>query len=139
MSARETSWRYTKKRPFSSNSSQANNMNRSRKTEVDLKREIGFIINSKIKDPRLGFVTITDVRLSPDFHYLDVFVSIMGEDKSIKDTLEILKNCDGFIKNNLKQRFKLRIMPEIKFIHDGSINQGMRISELLEGLKKGEK
>ena len=113
-------------------------MNRSRKLEVDLKREIGFIINSKIKDPRLGFVTLTDVKLSHDFHYLDVFISVMGETRTIEETMDILKNCDGFIKNNLKQRFRLRTMPEIKFIYDRSVNHGMRISELLEGLKKGE-
>jgi ribosome-binding factor A len=113
-------------------------MNKSRKIEIDLKREIGFIINTKIKDPRIGFVTLTDVKLSPDFHYLDVFISIMGNEKVIGDSLAVLKQCDGFIKKNLKERFKLRTMPEIKFIYDNSIDKGIRVTGLLEKISKGE-
>lgn len=112
-------------------------MDRIKKIEIDLKREIGFIINSKIKDPRVGFVTVTDVKLSPDFQYLDVFVSVMGEDKVINDSINGLNNCSGFIKRNLKERFKLRNMPDLKFIYDRSIDNGMKIEKLLESLKKG--
>jgi ribosome-binding factor A len=109
-------------------------MDRLRKLEIDLKREISFIINSKIKDPRIGFITLTDVRLSSDFHYLDVFISIMGSSQTVEDSLAALKKCDGFIKKNLKERLKLRTMPAIKFIYDKSIDQGMKISEILEDL-----
>jgi ribosome-binding factor A len=109
-------------------------MDRLRKLEIDLKREISFIINSKIKDPRIGFITLTDVRLSSDFHYLDVFLSIMGSRQMVEDSLAVLKKCDGFIKKNLKERLKLRTMPAIKFIYDKSIDQGMKISEILEDL-----
>ena len=109
-------------------------MDRLRKLEIDLKREISFIINSKIKDPRIGFITLTDVRLSSDFHYLDVFISIMGNSQMVEDSLAVLKKCDGFIKKNLKERLKLRTMPAIKFIYDKSIDQGMKISEILEDL-----
>jgi ribosome-binding factor A len=113
-------------------------MNRSRKAGEDLKREIGFILNTRIKDPRMGFVTVTDVKLSTDYHYLDVFVSIMGTEKAVGDTLVVLKQCDGFIKKNLKERFRLRSMPEIKFIYDDSIDKGIRVTRLLESLDKGE-
>lgn len=114
-------------------------MNRSRKIEIDLKHEIGFIINTKIKDPRIGFVTLTDVRLSSDFHYLDVFVSVMGDDGTIDSTMKVLKQCNGFIKKNIKDRFKLRVIPEIRFIYDKSIDEGMKVTQLLENLDKGEK
>ncbi len=110
-------------------------MDKLKKIESDLKREISFIINSKIKDPRVGFVTITGVKLSPDYHYLDVFVSIMGENKNIDDSLAGLKNCDGFIKKNLKQRFRLRYIPDLRFIYDSSVRTGIRVSELLDDLK----
>jgi ribosome-binding factor A len=113
-------------------------MDRARKLEIDLQREISFIINSKLKDPRIGFVTVTGVKLSTDYHYLDVFVSVMGEPKIIDDTIKGLNSCDGFIKKNLKERFRLRTMPEIKFIYDKSIANGMKIMEILEGLKKSE-
>ena len=110
-------------------------MDKLRKIESDLKREISFIINSKIKDPRVGFVTITDVKLSPDYHYLDVFVSVMGEAKKIEDSIAGLKNCDGFIKKNLKQRFRIKYMPDLRFIYDNSVKTGVRISKILDDLK----
>ncbi len=111
-------------------------MNKIKKIEVDIKREISFIINSKINDPRLGFVTITGVRLSTDYNYLDVFVSIMGSGEVVKDTLVGLNQSSGFIKKNLGERIKLRNMPRVKFINDDSINTGMKITKILEDLKK---
>jgi ribosome-binding factor A len=111
-------------------------MNRARKREIDLQREISFIINSKLKDPRIGFVTITDVKLSPDYHYLDIFVSIMGEERVRNDSMKGLNQCEGFIKKNLKERFRLRTIPDIKFIYDKSIEYGLKITSILENLKK---
>ena len=113
-------------------------MDRIKKIEIDLQREISFIINSKLKDPRVGFVTVTAVKLSSDYHRLDVFVSIMGDEKKISESMKGLKNCDGFIKKNLKERFRLRSMPELKFMYDRSITQGIKVTELLENLKKDE-
>ena len=111
-------------------------MNRARKLEIDLQREISFIINSKLKDPRIGFVTVTDVKLSPDYHYLDIFVSIMGEERVKNDSMKGLNRCEGFIKKNLKERFRLRTIPDIKFIYDNSIEHGLKITSILENLKK---
>ena len=111
-------------------------MNKARKLEIDLQREISFIINSKLKDPRIGFVTVTDVKLSPDYHYLNIFVSIMGEEKVKNDSMEGLNQCEGFIKKNLKERFRLRTIPDIKFIYDKSIEQGLKITSILENIKK---
>jgi len=111
-------------------------VDRTRKAEIDLKREISFIINTKTKDPRIGFITITDTKLSADFKWLDVFVSIMGEEDEINNSLEGLRNCCGFIKKNLKRRLKLKSIPNIRFLYDKSIDNGMRISEILETLNK---
>lgn len=111
-------------------------VDRTRKAEIDLKREISFIINTKTKDPRIGFITITDTKLSADFKWLDVFVSIMGEEDEINRSLEGLRNCCGFIKKNFKRRLKLKSIPNIRFLYDKSIDNGMRISEILETLNK---
>lgn len=113
-------------------------VHRTRKVEIDLKREISFIINNKIKDPRIGFITITDTKLSPDFKWLDVFVSIMGEDEKTAVSLEVLKNCSGFIKRNLPRKLRLKNIPNIRFLYDKSIDEGMRISNILENLDKGK-
>jgi len=111
-------------------------MKRIKKLEIDLQREISFIINSKLKDPRIGFVTVTDVKLSPDYHYLDIFVSVMGDERVKDDSIKGLNQCEGFIKKNLRERFKLRTIPDIKFIYDKSIEHGLKITSILENLKK---
>lgn len=111
-------------------------MDRTRKAEIDLKREISFIINTKAKDPRIGFITIIDTKLSSDFKWLDVFVSIMGEEDEINRSLEGLRNCCGFIKKNLQQRLKLKSIPDIRFLYDKSIDKGIKISKILETLDK---
>ena len=114
-------------------------MDKARKIEIDLKREISFVINNKVKDPRVGFITITDARLSSDFKWLDIFVSVMVEEDGAGKSLEGLRNCCGFIKKNLQQRLKLKSMPNIRFLHDQSIDKGMRISKILETLSKDKK
>ncbi len=111
-------------------------VDRTRKAEIDLRREISFIINTKAKDPRIGFITITGTKLSADFKWLDVFVSIMGDEDEINRSLEGLKNCCGFIKKNLQGRLKLKNIPNIRFLYDKSIDNGIKISKILETLDK---
>jgi len=103
-----------------------------KKLAIDIQREISFIINTKIKDPRIGFTTVTDARLSPDGKYLDVYVSIMDKDDQLEKRLDALKKCSGFIKKNLTRRMRLRNVPELKFIYDGSVRRGLKISEILK-------
>jgi ribosome-binding factor A len=114
-------------------------VDRIRKVEIDLKREISFIINNKIKDPRIGFITITDTKLSPDYKWLDVFVSVMGDDKETSSSLKVLDKCSGFIKRNLPKKLRLKSMPNMRFLYDKSIDEGMRISNILDGLHKGNR
>lgn len=109
-------------------------MHKIKKIEIDLKREISYIINSKVKDPRIGFITITDVELSPDYRWLNVFVSIMGDKKKVDETFEGLKKCSGFIKKSLKGRVRLRNIPKMNFVYDNSVDRGMKITEILEDL-----
>jgi len=113
-------------------------MERIKKMEVDLEREISFIINTKVKDPRVGFVTITDVELSSDYHWINVFISVMGDDEKIHDSIQGLNQCRGFIKKNLKKRIKLRIIPEINFVYDRAIDRGLRITKIIETLNKNK-
>jgi len=114
-------------------------VDRKRKAEIDLQREISFIINTKAKDPRIGFVTVTGAKLSVDYKWIDVFVSIMGSESDREQSLKGLEKSKGFIKKNLLKRMKLRNVPDIRFIFDESINKGIKISEILEELnKKGQ-
>ena len=107
-------------------------MDKIKKLAIDIQREVSFIINTKIKDPRIGFITVTDARLSADGKYLDIYVSIMEKDDQVEKRLDALKKCSGFIKKSLTQRMRLRNVPELKFIYDGSIGRGLKISEILK-------
>ena len=111
-------------------------MHRIKKIEVDLKREISFIINNKIKDPRVSFVTLTDAKLSPDYKHLNVFFSIMGQEREIEEGIAGLNNSKGYITKNLIGRVELRTVPKISFIYDRSIDNGLRISKIIDGLSK---
>jgi len=62
----------------------------------------------------------------------------MGDSDKVSQSLEGLRHCDGFIKKNLKERFRLKAMPQLKFILDKSIDHGIKVSELLENLRKKE-
>jgi ribosome-binding factor A len=113
-------------------------MDRNKKIEIDLIREISFILNSKVKDPRIGFVTLTYVKLSSDYHYMDVYFTVLDKEENLKSCLEGLNKCKGFIKKNLLERIKMRATPEIKFIYDETIEKGTRINEILEKIKLKE-
>ncbi len=111
-------------------------MNKLKKTEIDLQREISFIIKSKVNDPRIGFITITYVKLSSDYRYMDAYFSLMDkEPENIKLCMIALESCKGFIKKNIKNRVKMKSIPEIRFIYDKSIDNGLRISSIIENLK----
>ena len=113
-------------------------MDRNKKIEIDLIREISFILNSKVKDPRIGFVTLTHVKLSADYHYMDIYFTVLNKEENLKSCLEGLNKSKGFIKKNLLERIQLRTVPEIKFIYDETIEKGTRISEILEKIKLKE-
>jgi ribosome-binding factor A len=114
-------------------------MDRLKKIEVDLQREISFIINTKVKDPRIGFITITYIKLSSDYHYMDVYFTVMDKEQNLKSCLEGLNKSRGFIKKNLLDRVKLKSIPDIKFVYDELIDKGFRINEILEKIKLNEK
>ena len=103
-----------------------------------LKVEISEIIHREMRDPRLGFVTITDVKISPDLKYARVFMSIMGDQKQQEIGLAALKHASGFVRGELGKRIRMRIIPEIEFQIDESIERGARIFEILQQVKQDE-
>lgn len=105
-----------------------------------VKEEFGAILQRDLKDPRIGFVSVTDVEVSHDYSHVKIFVSIMGDDESKKSTMEGLESAKGFIRTELGKRIRLRHTPEVHLIADNSIERGSRIFELLDEVKreKGE-
>lgn len=96
-----------------------------------VKEEVSKIIREEIKDPRLGFVTVTDVEVADDLRYAKVFVSIMGQQEDVKNSMDVLARAAGYIRSELGKTLRLRYVPEITFKYDHSIEQGAHISKLL--------
>jgi ribosome-binding factor A len=99
-----------------------------------MKQEIADILMKKIKDPRIGFVTVTDVDLSDDLRNAKVFVSIYGGNK--EETFKGLKSAAPFIRSELGRRMTMRCVPEILFRFDGTVEQGAHIMELLHEIEE---
>jgi len=101
------------------------------RVQETMRNELSQIIKRDLKDPRLGFVTITDVELSNDMSHAKVFVSVYGSEEEKQSSMVALENAKGFIRSNLGQRVRLRIVPELVFKIDNSIERGTRILELI--------
>src|SRR5438270_6435726 len=111
---------------------------RKERLEQLLRREISEIIHREVKDPRIGFVTVTDAEVSGDLSYAKVFVSVLGTMEQQEATLKGLNSATRFIRGEFGQRIKMRQVPEISFRFDKSIQHGARIHELLEQVKQQE-
>jgi ribosome-binding factor A len=108
---------------------------RAQRAAGEIKKELSRIIHTEMKDPRLGFLSLTDVELSPDLRYAKVFVSIMGTEREQTLTMEILERAMGFLRSELGSRIRLRYTPELSFHLDNSIEQGAKIEKLLRELE----
>jgi len=111
---------------------------RSQRVSDLLRKEIADIIIYKLKDPRIGFITITGVDVTDDIKIARVYVSILKEEER-KTTLEILSSAKSFIRTELSKRLKMKFVPSIEFRLDTSIEYGNRIEKLLKEIgEKGE-
>jgi len=108
------------------------------RTAQAIKEAVAAIISREVKDPRLGFVSVTKVDLAKDLSQAKVYISVYGNEEAKKNSFLALNSAKGFIKGELASRVKLRIIPELYFLEDPSIEYGARIMEILEGLKKDE-
>ncbi|MCL2766627.1 MAG: 30S ribosome-binding factor RbfA, partial [Peptococcaceae bacterium] len=94
---------------------------RSERLAEAIKKEVSELLREEIKDPRIGFVSITAVRVSKDFRYADIFASVFGEAAEQKAAMAALAKARGFVRSELGKRIRLRHIPEINFKLDESI------------------
>jgi ribosome-binding factor A len=102
-----------------------------------IKEEISLLLQRELKDPRLGFVTVTDVQTSKDLRVAKVFVSVLGDEAQWAASLAALASARGFVRNWLRQHLDLRVTPELDFRADRSMEHAARIQELLKQLSSG--
>jgi ribosome-binding factor A len=103
-----------------------------------MKEEISALLQRELKDPRIGFVTVTDVEVSKDLSQAKVYVSILGPEEDWKATLAALESAKGFIRNWLRQHLRLRVIPSLLFRPDRSMAHAAHIQGLLAHLKAQE-
>ncbi len=97
-----------------------------------MREEIAGLMECGVKDPRLGFATVTEVRLSRDLCHARVFVSVLGSEKERDETLRALRSASGFIRRELGRRIRMRVTPELTFVWDPSMERGAHVAKLLK-------
>jgi len=110
----------------------AKEFSRTRRIAQQLQQELAQVLQRDMKDPRIGFVTVNDVDVSRDLSYAKVFVTFFEEDKTVvQEKLNALISAAPYIRTLVAGRMKLRVMPELRFIYDSSLVEGMRMSNLV--------
>lgn len=100
---------------------------------AEVQKELANLIRSDIKDPRVGPMTcVTDVEVAPDLKTCKVWVSTLGDEDALNETIKGLKNAEGFLRRQLASNLNLRNTPELRFIADTSIEYGMKMNKLLD-------
>jgi ribosome-binding factor A len=96
-----------------------------------IKEEVSLIITGELQDPRIGFVTVTEAKLSVDLRHAKIFVSVLGTEDEIAESLAALNHASGFIRHQLGAALRIRHTPELHFAYDDTIRTAARIEELL--------
>lgn len=97
-----------------------------------IQRELADLVRLEVKDPRVGMVTLTGVEVSPDYGHARVFFTLLGGEAQVEAALAGLNRAAGFLRRELGRRIKLRVTPQLHFVHDESVERGMRLSRLID-------
>ena len=111
-------------------------MARKDKVQVAIKKEVSAIIRDDLSDPRIGFVTVTSVDLSPDLKYAKIFISVLGEPKQRKETFKALASAKGYVRKLLGDRLNLRFVPNVSFKEDTSAAYSVYIAKKIDEIKE---
>ncbi len=113
-------------------------MKRERMGRIDheLQRELARLISTELKDPRLGFVTVTRVEITNDLHSAKVFVSIVGDRHVARQSMDALESAKGFLRGELGHAVALRHTPELAFVEDRTTERAIALSQVLARTSK---
>lgn len=105
---------------------------RSRRIAEQIQRELSDIIRLELKDPRVGMITIIDVEVTQDQAHAKVFFTSLGDASRVADITQGLQHAAGFLRSELAHRMKLRIVPQLQFKYDESVERGIHLSQLID-------
>lgn len=115
----------------------AREFSRTQRIAEQVQRDLAQLIQFEVKDPRMGMVTISHVKVAKDLGYADVYVTVMplgdqDEAESIAASLHVLRQASGFLRRELARQIKLRVMPQLRFHFDESVERGRQLHSLIE-------
>ncbi|TBR42421.1 30S ribosome-binding factor RbfA [Marinomonas agarivorans] len=120
----------------------AGEFNRTSRIGDQLQKELASIIQFEMKDPRLGLITINEVRVAKDLGYADIYYTVLGMDdnaEKLSETQVALESASGFLRRRASQEIKLRVMPKLRFHYDESVINGAKMSALIDQAIKSNK
>lgn len=104
---------------------------RTRRVSEQIQRELAVLVRDEIKDPRLGMISVSGAEVSRDLSYATVYVSVLGDDKAVTESLTVLNRAAGFLRHRLGQSMRIRTVPQLKFEFDSSLQEGARMDALI--------
>lgn len=105
---------------------------RSQRVAEQIRRELAELIRLEVKDPRVGFITLTDVEVTPDYAHAKVFFTSMTGEEGLDEILKGLRRASGFLRRELGRRVRIHTLPELHFHYDASVERGSRLSRLID-------
>jgi ribosome-binding factor A len=102
-----------------------------------IRSEVAGIIETELKDPRIGFSTVTGVQVSADLSHARIMVSVLGDEKARRNSMEGLSSAAGYVRREITHRLRLRRAPEVLFVLDRGLEEGSRIEALIQKLHEG--
>lgn len=111
--------------------------NRAERVAGELRRELAQLIQREVKDPSVGFVSVSDVEVSRDLSHAKVFITVF-EESTASDSIKALNKAAGFIRSRLGQEMRMRSVPQLHFHHDASVETGQRMDRLIEEARSSD-
>lgn len=105
---------------------------RSQRVVEQIRRELAELIRLEVKDPRVGFITLTDVEITPDYAHAKVFFTSMTGEADVPEIMQGLRRASGFLRRELGRRVRIHTTPELHFVYDRSVEEGSRLSKLID-------
>jgi len=112
--------------------------NRSERVAGQIRRDLAKLIQQEIKDPEVGFVSLSDVEVTRDLSHAKVYITVFEPDKA-KESLKALRRASSFLRSRLAKELRLRHVPELHFEHDDSVETGSRIDDLISKALNSDK
>ena len=110
----------------------AKNPSRLGRIAEQIQKDLAELVRTELKDPRVGMITLTGVEISSDHHHAKVFFTTLGGEDSAAKAVNGLEHASGFLRSQLAKGLKLRLVPELHFVYDESVERGVRLSRLID-------